>query len=84
MLYGPPPPTASTGSSEQRRGRNKRKALASTSDTTPLGNVKSRKERDPNWNRLEMLALVRAKRAEFIDELQVDDPRELMNTDVTK
>jgi hypothetical protein len=46
--------------------------------------VKSRKERDPNWNRLEMLALVRAKRAEFIDELQVDDPRELMNTDVTK
>jgi hypothetical protein len=46
--------------------------------------LKGRKERDPNWSRLEMLALVRAKRAEFMDELQVDDQRELMSTEGTK
>jgi hypothetical protein len=45
---------------------------------------KVRKERDPNWNRLEMVALVRAKRAEFMDELEADDPRELMNPEMSK
>jgi hypothetical protein len=45
---------------------------------------RARKERDPNWNRLEMIALVCAKRAEFMEELQVDDPRELMSSEMTK
>jgi hypothetical protein len=33
---------------------------------------------------MEMLALVRAKRTEFIEELEADDPRLLMNTEKTK
>jgi hypothetical protein len=33
---------------------------------------------------MEMLSLVRAKKAEFMDELQADDPRELMNTEMSK
>jgi hypothetical protein len=31
-----------------------------------------------------MLALIRAKRAEFILELECDDPRELMNPKMSK
>jgi hypothetical protein len=31
-----------------------------------------------------MIALVCAKRAEFMEELQVDDPRELMSSEMTK
>jgi hypothetical protein len=31
-----------------------------------------------------MIALVCAKRAEFVEELQVDDPWELMNSEMTK
>jgi hypothetical protein len=46
--------------------------------------AKPRKERDPNWSRIEMLALVRAKRAEFIEELEADDPRQLMNPEMSK
>jgi hypothetical protein len=43
-----------------------------------------RKDRDPNWNKLEMLALMRAKQAEFIQELECDDPREFMNLEMNK
>jgi hypothetical protein len=46
--------------------------------------LKPHKEFDPNWKRLEMLALVQAKRQEFIDELEADDPRLLMNSEMTK
>jgi hypothetical protein len=42
------------------------------------------KERDPNWNRLEMLTLVQAKRTELIAEIEVDDPHELMSPEMTK
>jgi hypothetical protein len=45
---------------------------------------RARKERDPNWSRQEILALVRAKRVEFVEELEVDDPRELMSSEMTK
>lgn len=43
-----------------------------------------RKERDPNWNMMEMLALVRAKRKEFMEDLEVDDPRTLMQSEGSK
>jgi hypothetical protein len=33
---------------------------------------------------MEMLSLVHAKKSEFLEELQADDPRELMNIDITK
>jgi hypothetical protein len=56
----------------------------STGEAQGAGPSKTRKERDPNWNCMEMISLVRAKRAEFMEELTVDDPRELMNTDMTK
>jgi hypothetical protein len=78
LHQGPPPPIVSTGSAGQRRLQSKRKSLAATSDEEPSAMPKVRKERDPNWNRLEMVALVRAKRAEFMDELEADDPRVLM------
>lgn len=43
-----------------------------------------RKERDPNWNRMETLAFVRAIRSEFLEEIDADDPRVLMTTEGTK
>ena len=42
------------------------------------------KEHDPNWNKFEMLVIVQAKRAEFIKELEVDDPCKLMNLEMIK
>jgi hypothetical protein len=84
LSLGPPPPALSTGRSEQRRGRNERKGGASAAGAPGTSPVKYRKERDPNWSRLKMMALVRAKYAEFMDELQSNDPREFMNSDVTQ
>ena len=48
------------------------------------GPSKVMKDKDPNWNKHEILALVRAKRAKFIQELECDDPRELMNLEMSK
>lgn len=45
---------------------------------------KKRKERDPNWVREEILALVEAKREEYIEELDIVDARDLIVTDVSK
>jgi hypothetical protein len=43
-----------------------------------------RLDHGPNWNLQEMLALVDAKRDEYMDELDTVDARDLMDPDVTK
>jgi hypothetical protein len=44
----------------------------------------SRKERDPNWTKQEILPLVEAKRQVYMDELAVEDPKKLMNPELRK
>jgi hypothetical protein len=44
----------------------------------------SKKERDPNWTKHEILSLVEAKRQEYMDKLAAEDPRELMNPKLRK
>jgi hypothetical protein len=50
------------------------------------GDSSRRPRRDccPNWTLQEMLALVEAKREEYIDELDTINARDLMEPDVTK
>jgi hypothetical protein len=43
-----------------------------------------RRDRGPNWNLQEMLALVDAKRKEYLEELDTVDACDLMDPDVTK
>jgi hypothetical protein len=43
-----------------------------------------RRDRGPNWNLQEMLALVDANREEYLEELDTMDARDLMDPDVTK
>lgn len=57
-----------------RRGRG------STDDAGPS----SKKDRDPNWSKSEILALIEAKRQEYVEEMSVDDPRELMCPELGK
>jgi hypothetical protein len=40
-----------------------------TGEAQEVGPTRARKERDPNWSRLEMVSLVCANRAEFMEEL---------------
>ena len=56
----------------------------STSDSQGETSQKARRDRRPNWSLNEMIALVDAKREEFLKELDVIDGRDLMNTEVTK
>lgn len=44
----------------------------------------SKKDRDPNWIKSEILGLIEAKRQEHIDEMTVEDPRELMCPELGK
>ena len=83
-IRAPPPLTVSTASAGQRRLQSKKKFSVATSNREPLAVPKVHKKRDPNWSRVEMVALVQAKRAEFMDELEVDDPRDLMNPKISK
>jgi hypothetical protein len=82
LQHGPPPPLESIASAVQRRGRGKRQSPVPSGE----GDISAtaRKDRDPNWNKLKMLTLVRTKRAEFIQELECNDPRVLMNPEMTK
>jgi hypothetical protein len=81
---GPPPLSPSTAQPKATVRRGKRKTAVNSSDGEGGAPSKQRKERDPKWNRTEMLALVRAKRTEFIEELEADNPWLLMNTKITK
>ena len=44
----------------------------------------SKKKRDPNWSKGEILALIEAKRQEYINEMNVEDVRELICPEVGK
>ena len=44
----------------------------------------SKKERDPNWSKSEILCLIELKRQEYIDEMTVKDARELMCPELGK
>lgn len=74
-----PVPSNSVRPTAQR----KQKAIGSMGEPN-LPSRAPRKERDPNWTRMEMIALVRAKRQEFLDEVDADDPRTLMTTEGTR
>jgi len=73
-----------------KRGREKQKAAAGFptlllgGDPTSAGTSKKRKERDPNWSKEEILALVEAKTDEYLEEVDIIDPTDLMGTDVVK
>lgn len=88
------PQHANLGGVVRHNNRGKRKISASTSqgqtfqqDVTTIdggGPSRRRKERDPNWSKEEIMALVEAKRLEHLEEMEVIDARDLMFTDVTK
>ena len=63
------------------RSRGKR---PSTSDSQGETFQKARRDRRPNWSLNEMIALVDAKREEFLEELDAIDGRDLMDSEVTK
>ena len=63
------------------RSRGKR---PSTSDSQGENSQKARRDRRPNWSLNEMIALVDAKREEFLEELDAIDGRDLMDSEVTK
>ena len=53
-------------------------------DPDVVASTRRRKEQDPNWSREDILALVEAKREEYIDEMEVTDVRDLMASELTK
>ena len=63
------------------RSRGKR---PSSSDIQGESSQKARRDRRPNWSLNEMIALVDAKREEFLEELDAIDGRDLMDSEVTK
>ena len=63
------------------RSRGKR---PSPSDSQEDASQKGRRDRRPNWTLNEMIALVDAKREEFLEELDAIDGRDLMDSEVTK
>ena len=63
------------------RSRGKR---PSSSDSQGESSQKARRDRRPNWSLNEMIALVDAKREEFLEELDAIDGRDLMDSEVTK
>ena len=96
--YAAPTPQAnqprSGAPTARANARGKRKTAAvetqgrpndqDTSGAEGAGPSRRRKERDPNWSREEIMALVEAKRLEHLEEMEVIDARDLMSTDVTK
>ena len=56
----------------------------STSDSQGNISQKTRRDKNPNWSLNEMIALVDAKREEFLEVLDVVDTRDLMDPEVTK
>lgn len=56
----------------------------STLDSQGETSQKPCRDRHPNWNLPEMLALLDAKHEEFLEELDVVDGRDLMDFEVTK
>ena len=56
----------------------------SNSDSQGKTSQKARRDRRPNWSLNEMIALVDAKREEILEELDVINGRDLMDSEVTK
>ena len=54
-----------------RRGRNRKGG-------DEEGGLSEKKERNPNWSKIEILSLIAAKRPKYIDEMTVEEPKELM------
>jgi hypothetical protein len=69
---------AFAGASQDR----KRKGGTSADAVGP--SRKSRKERASNWSVLEILDMVAAKKQEFLEDIEVEDARDLMYPDQTK
>ena len=63
------------------RSRGKRQ---SSSDSQGENSQKARRDRRPNWSLNVIIALVDAKREEFLEELDAIDRRDLMDSEVTK
>jgi hypothetical protein len=79
------------GSSQQRSGAPPRPppgmprpAPPSNSASIPSPAKRARKDRGPNWNSMEISALIQAKRHLFLEELEAVDGRHLMNPDASK
>ena len=53
-------------------------------DLEGAGPSKRWKEHDPNWTHEEILALVEAKKEEYLEEMEVVDVRDLMATNISK
>jgi hypothetical protein len=63
------------------RSRGKR---PSTSDSQGESSQNARRDRRPNWSLNKMVAIVGAKRDEFLEELDAIDGRGHMDSEVTK
>jgi hypothetical protein len=78
-----PPPALSRPLSELR-GASQRGTRKIASPAEGVGPLKSRKERASNWTFLEILDLVAAKKQEFLEDIEVEDARELIFPEQTK
>ena len=76
------PGSPSSGTPQPRRvvARGARKGKGHDEEAGPS----SKKERDPNWSKAEILSLIEAKRQEYLEEMSVDDPRELICPELGK
>lgn len=75
--------TSSTAFNPQALGRTRPATVVCSLDAG--GSAKrARKERGPNWNALEVNALIEAKRNLFVHELETVDGRQLMTPDAGK
>ena len=77
IVVGPPHTTQQPSVPTQRK-----RSVPTPADGD--SNRRPRRDRGPNWNMQEMLALVAAKRDEYMGEVDTVDARDLMEPDVTK
>ena len=84
------PPNVQQPAQRPDQGRGKWKLAAGFPTPPPRGDLdnvspsRKRKNKDPNWSREEILALVEAKKDEYMEKMEVVDARDLMATDVSK
>jgi hypothetical protein len=82
-LAGPPPKMAACRVASIG-GSSERKHTATNAADGGGPSRKCRKERASNWSALEILDMVAAKRQEFLEDIEVEDARELMHPEQTK
>jgi hypothetical protein len=63
---------------------NKNKRKGNGLGDSAGGAGKTRKDRDPNWNKSEILDMVDCKEVEHLEELDMDDSRDLMQPETSK